>query len=118
MSSGEAEALTRFAADVRRHYRDRLLGVYLFGRGSTDDADEEDEEGDAEVAVVLADGDWRFLDEKTELVGLTFDILLDTEFYIRAWPLPASAWRDPSTYSDPAFIEEIQRRAEPIMEAA
>jgi hypothetical protein len=116
MSSREAEALGRFAADVRGHYGKHLLGVYLFGRRPIDD--EEEEAGDVEVAVVLADGDWQFLDEKKQLVRLTFDILVDTDLYIRAWPLPASAWRDPSTYRDPAFIQEIKRHAEPIMAAA
>ena len=117
MSVRENELLRRFAADVRRHYGDRLLGMYvfdyLFGEGDDDEISV-----DADVAVVLADGEWGFLDEKKELVQFSYEILLESEFYIRAWPLPASAWRDPSTYPNPGLVSEIKRRSEPIMEAA
>lgn len=117
MKPSEKKALDRFAADVRRHYGDRLLGMYvfdyLFGEGDDDEISV-----DADVAVILADGEWGFLDTKEELVQFSYEILLDSEFYIRAWPLPASAWRDPSTYSNPGLVTLIKRHSEPIMEAA
>jgi hypothetical protein len=117
MNSPKDELLNRFAADVQRHYGDRVLGIYVFDY-LLDEGDDDEISVDADVAVVLSDGDWRFLDEKKQLVRLTFDILVETGFYIRAWPFPVSAWRDPSAYSNPRLVREIKQHAEPIMEVA
>jgi hypothetical protein len=117
MNSPKNKLLQRFAADVRRHYGDRVLGIYAFDY-LFDEGDDDEISADADVAIVLSDGDWRFLDEKRQLVRLAFDILMETEFYIRAWPFPVSAWRDPSRYSNPRLVREIKQRAEPILEVA
>ena len=116
MNSRES-VLNRFSADAREEYGERLLGLYAFDYLLDKRADDDEISVDADVAVTLADGEWGFLEEKKRLVRLTFDILLDTEAYIRAWPLPASAWRDPSTYSNPALVREIKRHSAAIMEA-
>lgn len=120
MTDLEDAALKRFSADARAEYGHRLLGLYVFDY--LHDADEEDDDDEisvgADVAVILADGDWGFLEEKKRLARLTFDILLDTEVYVRAWPLPASAWRDPSTYNNPALVRAIKRRSASIMVVA
>jgi hypothetical protein len=127
MNAIERSILGRFSADALNEYGDRLRGLYvfdyLFDEYGQDDADESGEDDgevsvDLDVAVVLADGDWSFLDEKKRLIALTFDILLETDVFIRAWPLPASAWRDPSSYSNPSLVRAIKRNSEPVMEAA
>jgi len=105
MNAIEGSILGRFSADARKEYGDRLRGLYVFdclfderGQDNADESGEDDGEVsvDLDVAVVLADGDWSFLDEKKRLIALTFNILLETDVFIRAWPLPASAWHDQS----------------------
>ena len=118
MTTPQEMALRRFSAEARVAYGDRLRGLYAFEYLHEDDEDDDEVSVGADVAVVLVDGDWSFLEEKKQLARLTFDILLDTEVYVRAWPLPASAWRDPSTHGNPSLVREIKRRSQPIMEAA
>ena len=108
-------ALRRLAVDVRTHYGERLKGIYLVdARNLYDDEDA----ADIETVIVLADGEWRSLDERMALVDLTYDILLDTELYIRALPVSLSVWLDPAAADDPSWIGALKERAEPIMEAA
>jgi hypothetical protein len=98
MNTLERSVLGRFSAEVQGAYGARVLGLYAFDYLFEESGEDDDEISvDVDVAVVLADGEWTLLDEKKRLIEITFDILLETEVYIRAWPLPASAWRDPPT---------------------
>jgi hypothetical protein len=113
----ERSILGRFAADALKEYGDRPQGLYVFdylfedcGEGDESGEDDGEVSVDLDVAVVLADGDWSYLDEKKRLVSHTFDILLATDVLIRAWPLPASAWHDPSTYRNPSLVRLMKRR--------
>jgi hypothetical protein len=117
MTARDNGILDRFSADAQKAYGKRLLGLYVFDYLLAEAGDADDMSVDMDVAVILADDGWVFLDEKKRLVELTFDILVDTEVYIRAWPLSASAWRDPSTDANSALIQEIKRHAQPIREA-
>ena len=117
MNTQRSELLSRFSAGVRREYGDRLRGLYVFDYLFGESADDDEVSVDTDVAVILTDGDWSFLEEKKRLVRLTFDILLDTEVYIRAWPLSASAWNDPSTHANPQLMRDIKSHSEPILEA-
>lgn len=61
----EKSILGRFQADALREYGDRLRGLYVFDYPFDDDSVNDDEVSvDLDVAVVLADDNWRFLDEK------------------------------------------------------
>ena len=62
-----AKALRDFALEVRRAYGDRLKGLYLFGSRARGD---HTAESDADVAVVLADGDWRMTGADPEGIDL------------------------------------------------
>jgi len=54
------------------------------------------------VAVVLADGDWRFWDEKMKLVDLAYHVSLDQNLTIQPWPFRESEWkgREPSPHGE------------------
>jgi predicted nucleotidyltransferase len=106
-----AAALRSFAERVRLDYGARLKGLYLFGSRARGD---HREESDADVAVILADGDWRFWDEKMRLVDLGHDMLVDFGAYIQAWPFPASAWNSPAGSRHQRLIESAKRDAQPI----
>lgn len=108
-------ALRRLAGEVRKYYGERLRGIYLV---DAQDLYDHEDAADIETVIVLADGEWRSLDERMALVDLTYDILLDTEFYIRALPVSLSDWLDPVGADDASWILALKKRAEPIMEAA
>jgi len=117
MSPLERDILGRFSSEIRKAYGERLVGIYAFDY-LFEDGHEDEISVDVDVAVILTDGDWTFLEEKKRLVAFTFDVLLESEVYIRAWPLPASAWRDPATYANPDLVRGIKHHSEPVMEAA
>ena len=100
-----ARALADFAAAVRRHYGDRLRGLYLFGSRARGD---HTAESDADVAVVLADGDWRVLEEKKALIRLGYDLMVDTGTDIQAWPMRESEWREPHRHHNPTFAAAVR----------
>jgi len=100
---------------VQRNYSGRLSGIYRIDRNAEL---ESEDQSDAEIAVVLADGPWQLIVEQQRLGELTFDALMETEVYVRAWPISVSSWRDPSHDEHPGLVRDLQRHAVPIMEAA
>jgi uncharacterized protein len=104
-------ALRRFSADVRRQYGHRLRGLYLFGSRARGD---HNPDSDADVAVVLADDDWRFWDEKMKLVDIAFDIGVDHRLYLQPWPFTESEWRDPERSRRAKLVRSAQRDAQAI----
>lgn len=108
-----AQALVRFATEVRGHYGERLKGLYLFGSRARGD---HTPESDADVAVVLRDG-WEFWDEKRALVSIVHDILIDTGAEIQAWPIADSGWSDPESHRDVELIRAMRRDGKPLPSA-
>jgi uncharacterized protein len=103
-----AEALQRFAERARLNYGARLKGLYLFGSRARGD---HHQESDADVAIILEDGDWRFWDEKMHLVDLGHDMFVDFGLYIQPWPFAASAWASPAGAPNQRLIESAKRDA-------
>lgn len=103
-----AAALARFATDARRHYGPRLLDLYLFGSRARGDATPE---SDADVAVILADGAWRIIDEARVLADLSYDRLIEDGLDIQAHPVSHSAWNDPALHPNPALVRAMRRDA-------
>lgn len=111
---GEAEvkaALGRFARLVREAYGERLEGLYLFGSRARGD---HRPDSDADVAVVLKDGDWAFWDEKMRLTDLSSDIRIDDGVQVQAWPFQHADWRRPERSSRYRLIEAAKRDGQPL----
>lgn len=106
-----AKALQDFAAAVRTHYGERLRGLYLFGSRARGD---HTPESDADVAVVLADGDWVSWQERRALNHLGFDLMVDTGADIQAWPIRESEWLHPERHRNPHFAMAIRREGKPL----
>jgi len=106
-----ARALQDFAAAVRRHYGDRLRGLYLFGSRARGD---HTPESDADVAVVLADGGWKYWEEKFRLVDFAFDYTRSSGVYVQPWPFTASEWEHPGTDERCALARRARLESRPL----
>jgi len=114
MTPVERKALEDYVSAVRRHYGARLVDILIFGSRARGDARPD---SDADLAVILEDGDWRFWDEKMFLSGLAYDVLLDHGLDIQPWPVARSAWETPEKHRSPSFIEAIHRDGRHVMDA-
>lgn len=104
-------AVRDFAREVRRAYGSRLKGLYLFGSRARGD---HTADSDADVAVVLADGDWRVWDEKMRLADIEYDIIVDSGVEPQGWPVSESEWRNPEMHENPPLMRAMRRDAKRI----
>ena len=84
-----AKALAAFAGAVRASYGERLRGLYLFGSRARGD---HRPDSDADVAAVLADGDWAEWVERRKLNRLAYDAGFDCGLDIEPWPVSFAEW--------------------------
>jgi predicted nucleotidyltransferase len=101
-------ALAQFAARVRGHYGDRLKGLYLFGSRARGD---HRPDSDADVAVILEDGDWIGWEERRTLNRLAYDPSLDSGLAIQAWPFSEEQWARSDRRPMSRLIEAARREA-------
>jgi predicted nucleotidyltransferase len=106
-----AQALSDFAAAVRRHYGERLAALYLFGSRARGD---HRSDSDVDVAVVLADGAFDFWREKMALADLAFEPIAASEIHVQGWPVTSSAWDRPETHHNPSLIHAMRRDGQVI----
>ena len=104
-------AVREFARKVRGAYGDRVKGIFLFGSRARGD---HTPESDVDVAVVLADGDWRVFDEKMRLADIEYDIIIDTGVEPQGWPISESEWRHPELHDNPPLVRAMRRDAKRI----
>ena len=104
------EAVHDFARAVRDAYGDRVKGIYLFGSRARGD---HTPDSDADVAVVLDDGDWRVWDEKMKLASIEYDIIVDTGAEPQGWPIRESEWINPDLHSNPPLVRAMRGDAKP-----
>ncbi|WP_332685231.1 nucleotidyltransferase domain-containing protein [Bosea sp. (in: a-proteobacteria)] len=76
----------RLAGDV---YRERLVGLHLFGSRARGD---HRPDSDADLAVILRSFQGSALDEKMRLIDLGFDALTDAGVMIQPWPFTLAQW--------------------------
>ncbi len=105
------QSLATFAVDLRRHYGDRLCGLWLFGSRARGD---HHPHSDVDVAVVLLDGDWLEWRERDALSDLSYDRLIDDGAEIQGWPVRLSDWNDPERHSNPSLVRAMRRDAKPV----
>lgn len=122
MTYGEVEpkpedvpkALEHFVSAVRSRYGARLHGVALFGSRTRGDMRPD---SDAEVAVIIDDGDWTFCREKRELADLTFEAFKEWGLAISPWSLSSTQWQHPDKHSNPSLVRSIRKDARFLFEA-
>jgi predicted nucleotidyltransferase len=106
-----ARALTEFAATVHRHYGDRLVELYLFGSRARGD---HRPDSDADVAVVLHDGDWIAWKERWTLNRLAYEPSLEGGLAIQPWPFSSRQWKVADTQPATKLTEAARREAIPL----
>jgi predicted nucleotidyltransferase len=104
-------ALADFVAAIRRHYGERLLGLYLFGSRARGD---HTPESDVDVAVVLFDSKIDFWREKLALADLAYEPIANSGIHVQGWPVAASAWSEPETHHNPSLIRAMRRDGKAI----
>lgn len=105
------KAIEDYARAVRKSYGARVKGIYLFGSRARGD---HTPESDADIAVVLTDGEWDYWEEQFRLADIEYDILIETGAELQGWPVRESEWRKPETHHNPALVGAMQRDALPI----
>jgi antitoxin ChpS len=105
-------ALRDFVKTLRPVYGERLRGVYLFGSRARGD---HTPESDADVAVVLADGDWTYWDEKMRLAGLEYETIITTGAEPQGWPVRESEWLNPERHRNPELVRAMRRDAKDLL---
>jgi antitoxin ChpS len=105
-------ALRDFVDILRPLYGERLRGVYLFGSRARGD---HTAESDADVAVILADGDWTYWDEKMRLADLEYDTIIATGAEPQGWPVRESEWLNPERHRNPELVRAMQRDAKDLL---
>jgi antitoxin ChpS len=108
-------ALAEFTRAIRRHYGNRLLGLYLFGSRARGD---HSPDSDLDVAVVLADDSMDFWREKMTLADLAFDPIAASGIHVQGWPVSAAAWDRPDTHRNPSLIRAMRRDGRVISDVA
>lgn len=96
--------LSRFVDEVRARYGAKLRGVFLFGSRARGD---NRPDSDADVAVVIADGDWSEVAESVSMASDTFEILLDHALDIQPRAIAESHWLDPERDGASWLIRKI-----------
>ena len=87
------------------------MGIYLFGSRARGD---HRPDSDADIAIVLSDGDWRRWPETKRLTALGYDFLVETGADLEAWPIRASEWANPALHANPALVRAMRRDARAI----
>ncbi len=108
-------ALDAYVAAVHARFGSRVHDIVLFGSRARGD---HRPDSDADVAVILEDGVWRFWQEKLTLADLTYDQLMEFGVRIQPWPISASAWLKPETHHKSRLVEAMKRDGRTLLEAA
>jgi predicted nucleotidyltransferase len=91
---------------LERRFGDRFIALYLFGSRARGD---HDPDSDVDVAVILDQKLPQSFDVTRQILEDTYDLLMETGFYIQPWPLEKGSLDDPPAHPDPRISRAIQR---------
>ena len=91
---------------LERRFGDRFVALYLFGSRARGD---HDPDSDVDVAVILDQKLPRSFEVTEQILEDTYDLMLETGFYIQPWPLEQGSLDDPPAHPHPQISRAIQR---------
>lgn len=100
------KAVEDYAHAVRDAYGPRVKAIYLFGSRARGD---HTPESDADIAVILEDGDWKLWAETKRLTDIAYDFVAETGADLEAWPIRSAEWQDPTLHANPDLVRSIQQ---------
>jgi uncharacterized protein len=101
-----AALLAELKRRLERRFGERFVALYLFGSRARGD---HEPDSDVDVAVILDQKLPDSFDVSREILEDTYDLLLETGFYIQPWPLEKGSLDDPPAHPDPRISRAIQR---------
>ncbi len=101
-------AVDIFAKRTRAVYGARFAGFYLFGSQARGD---QHAESDVDVAVILEGDGWNLAREKMRLGDIAYDISLETDVSIDAWPVSQQQWDAPISRRTSFFLIGARQHA-------
>ena len=97
-------------ADLKRRlqhrFGDRFVALYLFGSRARGD---HDPDSDVDVAVVLDQKMPRPYGAKCQLLDDTYELMLETGYYIQPWALEKGALESPDAHPSPQISRALLR---------
>jgi uncharacterized protein len=101
-----ANLLADLKRRLERRFSDRFVALYLFGSRARGD---HEPDSDVDVAVILDQKLPHSFDVTREILEDTYDLLLETGYYIQPWPLEKGSLDDPPAHPDPRISRAILR---------
>ena len=98
--------LHRLKRRLERRFGERFVDLYLFGSRARA---EHEPDSDVDVAVILDQKMPRPFDITREILEDTYDLLLDTGYYIQPWPLEKGSLDNPITHPYPKISRAVHR---------
>jgi predicted nucleotidyltransferase len=91
---------------LERRFGDRFVALYLFGSRARGD---HEEDSDVDVAVILDQQLPHPFELTREILEDTYDLLMETGFYIQPWPLEKGSLDNPAAHPHARISKAILR---------
>jgi uncharacterized protein len=101
-----AALLTDLKRRLERRFGDRFVALYLFGSRARGD---HEPDSDVDVAVVLDQKMPQPFDVTREILEDTYDLMLETGYYIQPWALEKGCLEDPTAEGCPRVSRSVRR---------
>lgn len=104
VDSRTLDTIRRFLSDIETRYD--IEEAWLFGsraRGT------HKPDSDADLAVILRGERQNVLGVKLDMADAAFDVMLQTDIRVSAWPIWRDEWDNVESYSNPALLRNIKK---------
>jgi uncharacterized protein len=91
---------------LERRFGERFVALYLFGSRARGD---HEPDSDIDVAVILDQEMPRPFDAKCQLLDDTYELMLETGYYIQPWALEKGALESPDAHPSPKISRAVLR---------
>jgi uncharacterized protein len=101
-----AALLADLKCRLERRFGERFVALYLFGSRARGD---HEPDSDIDVAVILDQEMPRPFDAKCQLLDDTYELMLETGYYIQPWALEKGALESPDAHPSPKISRAVLR---------